>query len=96
MTLLNAFPCIRTCGFLVRRLRCEHGDTLYRQIPAALLSGVVGCAVGVCVCALLLPHQHVAVQMLPVLCRKLHAILLGPWSIPQICRKRSRIYLSTT
>ena len=55
-----------------------------RQIPAALLLVVVGCAVGVCTHDLLLPHQYVAVQMLPVLYRKIHANYLGPWPIPHV------------
>jgi len=78
MTLLNAFPCVGACGSSVRRLRCKHGHILYRRIPAESL-GVVGCAAGVYAYALLLSHQYVAVQMLSTLCRKLHAILLGPW-----------------
>jgi len=77
-------------------LRRKHGHILYRRIPAALSLEVVGCAVGVCAHALLLPHQYVAVQMLPAPCRKLHAILLDPRPIPQVCRKRSRIYFRTT
>jgi len=77
MTLLNAFPCVGACGSSVRRLRRKHGRILYRRIPAALSLEVVGCAVGVCAHALPLPHQYVAVQMLPAPCRKLHAILLG-------------------
>jgi len=87
MTLLSAFPCVGVFGSLVRRLRRKHGHILHKRIPAALLLGVVSCAVGVCAYALLLPHQYVAVQMLAALCRKQHAILLGPWSIPHVCRK---------
>ena len=77
MTLLNAFPCVGACGSSVRRLRRKHGHILCRGIPAALLLGVVGCAVDVCAYALLLPHQYVAVRMLPAPCHKLHAVL-GP------------------
>ena len=55
-----------------------------------------GCVVGVCAHALLPPHQYVAVQRLPAPCRKLHAILLDPRPIPEVCRKGSRIYLRTT
>jgi len=96
MTLLNAFPCVSACGSLIRRLWRKHGHILYRRIPAALLLGVVGCDVAVCAYALLLPHQYVAVQMLPALYRKLHAIILSPRPIPQVCRKGSRIYSRMT
>ena len=96
MTLLNAFPCVGTCGSSVQRLRRKHCRILYKRIPAALSLDVVGCTFGVCAHALLLPHQHVAVQRLPAPCRKLHAILLDPGPIPQVCWKGSRIYLRTT
>ena len=95
MTLLNAFPCVGARGSLVQRLRRKHGRIPYRRIPVALSLDVVGCAVGVCARALLLPHQYVAVQRLPAPCRKLHAILLDPRPIPQVCQKGSRIYLRT-
>jgi len=78
MSLLSEFPCVGACSSFVRRLRRKHGNILHRRIPAGLLLEVVGCVVGVCTYALLLPHQSFAVQMLPALCRKLHAILLGP------------------
>jgi len=78
MTLLNTFPCVGACGSIVQRLRSKHNHILYRRIPAALSLGVVACAVGIYAYALLLPHQYVAVQMLPAPCRKLHAILSVP------------------
>jgi len=60
------------------RLRRKHGVVLYRRNPAALSLEVFGCAVGVCAHASLLPHQYVAVQMLPAPCRKLHAFFSVP------------------
>jgi len=59
MTVLNAFPCVGAFGSSVQKLRRKHGRILYRRIPAALSLDVVGCAVGICAHALLLPpHKN--------------------------------------